>query len=178
MPLQKYFTPFLIALLAVTGMLVYAPHQMSQTTNVPADVPVEAVSNALHISPSASGAGTIAASLTSETSRSAPAVSTISATTTTSNATLKVGDTVYPITALPGETVIIAMRTLSDAGALSFTGRDYPALGFFVDSIDGKKNAGGNYWMLYRNGISETVGATSAAVKAGDTIEWRYEKGY
>lgn len=74
--------------------------------------------------------------------------------------------------------VIDAMRSLASTSAFTFTGRDYPGLGFFVDSINGKKNADGMYWILYVNGVLATAGVSALSVSAGDTIEWKYEKSY
>lgn len=93
------------------------------------------------------------------------------------SATLLVGTTSYPFNVRSGETVIDAMRALSSEGAFTFTGRDYPSLGFFVDSINGRANAGGMYWFLYVNGVSAASGASAVTVQPGDIIEWKYEKG-
>lgn len=102
----------------------------------------------------------------------APTQSTVATTT----ATLMVAGVAYPITANAGETVIEMMRALSAAGTLTFTGRNYPSLGFFVDSINGRQNADGRYWFLYVNGLSASAGASAVVVNAGDTVEWKYEK--
>ncbi len=96
---------------------------------------------------------------------------------TTETAVLKVGEKTYSVTVRPGETVIDAMRVLESAGTFSFTGRDYPGMGVFIDSINGVKNANGKYWILYVNGIPATAGASAVAVSAGDIVEWKYEKG-
>jgi len=70
------------------------------------------------------------------------------------------------------------MRALASTSSFTFAGRDYPSLGFFVDSINGQKNAGGRYWILYVNDVSATNGVSSTVLQAGDLIEWKYEKGY
>jgi len=70
------------------------------------------------------------------------------------------------------------MRTLAANNAFRFTGENYPSLGFFVESIDSKKNSNGYYWILYVNGKSADLGASSIQVHSGDTIEWRYAKSY
>ena len=108
----------------------------------------------------------------------APHVSDAVAAAATAHATLKVGDTAYPIDVSPNDTLIEAMRALAAASTFTFTGRDYPGLGFFVDSINGKKNADGMYWILYVNGIVAPTGVSATVVHAGDTIEWKYEKSY
>lgn len=93
-------------------------------------------------------------------------------------ATLKIATTTLTFSVKESETVIDAMHALASNGKLAFTGRDYPGLGFFVDSINGTKNAGGMNWFLYVNGVSATEGASSAVVNSGDVIEWRYKKSY
>jgi hypothetical protein len=90
------------------------------------------------------------------------------------DATLKVGSTTYPLILHSDETVIEAMRELSAAGDLAFTGRQFPGLGFFVDSLNGIQNTGGKYWVFYLNGVSSTEGASSVVLKKGDVVEWKF----
>lgn len=126
---------------------------------------------------SPTSASTTVQSLVSTSTR--PATRTpATASATTSRAVLKAGDASYAIDVTPSKTVIDAMRALASAGAFAFTGRDYPGLGFFVDSINGEKNANGLYWMLYVNGVSASAGASTVVVHANDVVEWRYEKGF
>ena len=94
------------------------------------------------------------------------------------NASFKIGDIIYSFTVEKGETVLDAMRALEASSSFTFTGREYPGLGFFVVSIDGRANGGGKYWILYANGVLSAVGVSEAPVRAGDAFEWRYEKGY
>ncbi len=79
---------------------------------------------------------------------------------------------------LSGSTVLDVMRALSAEGSLNFFGRDFPGLGFFVESINGKKNTEGYYWILLINGKKSDLGASQARIQTGDVVEWRYEKGY
>ena len=97
---------------------------------------------------------------------------------TTSHATFKVGGKTYPIDVTQGEMVIDAMRALASTGDFSYTGKDYPGLGVFVESINGKKNVGGMYWILYLNGTTTSSGASATVLNDGDTVEWKYEKGF
>ncbi|MEK7106832.1 MAG: DUF4430 domain-containing protein [Patescibacteria group bacterium] len=94
-----------------------------------------------------------------------------------STATLIAGKNQYEISASDG-TVLQAMQRLASTSNFAFTGKDYPSLGFFVESINDKKNAGGFYWILYLNGKASDLGASQAKIHAGDEIEWKYEKGY
>ena len=96
----------------------------------------------------------------------------------TAQATLVVGEAAYPLSALAGETVLDAMRALASSSAFAFTGREYPGLGFFVESIGGKRNGDGKYWVFYVNGVSAAMGVSATRLQAGDLIEWKYETGY
>ncbi len=93
-------------------------------------------------------------------------------------ASLVVGEASYPLAVSAGGTLIDAMNALAASSGFAFTGREYPGLGFFVDSINGRANGGGMYWILYVNGASSAVGASEAPVRPGDVFEWRYEKSY
>lgn len=97
---------------------------------------------------------------------------------TATNAVFKVGEKTYSVDIAAGETVIDAMRTLASTTDFTYTSRDYPGLGVFVDSIDGIKNAGGMYWILSVNGATSASGVSATTLKTGDVIEWKYEKGF
>ncbi|MEK9160435.1 MAG: DUF4430 domain-containing protein [Patescibacteria group bacterium] len=72
-------------------------------------------------------------------------------------------------------TVELLMLQKRDEGLLTYVSRTYPTLGSFVESIQGHKNEGGSYWMLYINDSFSSVGMSQATVIPGDRIEWRYE---
>ena len=84
----------------------------------------------------------------------------------------------FTFTAKTESTVLDTMKALSADGSLSFSGRDFRDLGFFVEEINGKRNGSGYYWILSINGKKSDLGVSSAQVKAGDLVKWRYEKGY
>ena len=81
-------------------------------------------------------------------------------------------------TATTTSSVLDVMHTLAGMGSLSFSGRDFPGLGFFVEEINERKNTDGYYWILLVNGKKSDLGASQARLKEGDVVEWRYEKGY
>lgn len=83
--------------------------------------------------------------------------------------------TAVTFTAGAGGTVLEAMNAHVAEGELSFSGRDFPGLGFFVEEINGTRSADGYYWILLVNGERSDLGVSSARVERGDTIEWRYE---
>ena len=94
------------------------------------------------------------------------------------NVTFSVAGSSYTAFATAGSTVIDAMRVLSSTTDFAFSGRDYPSLGFFVESINGQMAENGHNWILYVNGKLSGTGASQTTLKAGDAIEWRYEKNY
>ncbi len=76
-------------------------------------------------------------------------------------------------------TVLEAMRTYdTGSDAFTFSGKEYPGIGFFVQEINGKREGDGYYWMLYQNGKTANLGASQLRISSEDTIEWRFEKGY
>ncbi|MDO8482104.1 MAG: DUF4430 domain-containing protein [bacterium] len=95
-----------------------------------------------------------------------------------SNIVISIGSTAYFAYVPENSSVLDAMRILTSTTNFTFTGKEYPSLGFFVDSINSKKNANGLYWILYINGKSSDVGASQATINSGDKIEWMYEKSY
>lgn len=94
------------------------------------------------------------------------------------NITFIVGDDSYRLYAPPGSTVLDAMRALASTTPFAFSGREYPSLGFFVESINGKRNADGLYWFLYINNKSSNTGVSNTTLHPGDTVEWRFERDY
>ena len=85
----------------------------------------------------------------------------------------------YVIPVLAETTVLGAMEQYAAANhGFSFSGRDFPGLGFYVEELNGKKSGSGFYWILYVNGTSSELGASSVRVHPGDVVKWRYEKGY
>jgi hypothetical protein len=108
-------------------------------------------------------------------------VATSSATSSLPQATgqayiLYVGKIKYESAVPAKSTVYDLMLALEQRGDLNFKGQDWPGLGFFVEEINGVKNAAGNYWFYYINGKSAAVGITSYVLKANDIINWQYEK--
>jgi hypothetical protein len=150
--------------LALVGMFTYVRHENAVT---PLASPIEATTTPLVSLPTAPR--TIVTPIATSSTLGTPTIA---------NATLIIGKNTYPLTVREGETVIEAMRFLEAENVLTFTGRDYPALGMFIDSINGEKNANGNYWILYINDISATSGVSAEVIHAGDRIEWKYNKDY
>lgn len=92
--------------------------------------------------------------------------------------TLSAGGKNYSGHVPTGATVLDAMSALASVGDFQFTSKAFPGMGAFVESINGKINSDGFYWILYTNGKSSDTGASQTTIRSGDRIEWRYEKGY
>lgn len=93
-------------------------------------------------------------------------------------ATTTAAANVVPVPIRAAGTALDAMRAYASSEKFAFTGREYSSLGFFVESINGRKNAGGSYWFLYINGAASEKGVSQAVLRPGDVVEWRYEKEY
>jgi hypothetical protein len=91
--------------------------------------------------------------------------------------TLAVEGRNYSAEISPSATVLEVMRSLEKRG-LVFTGREFPSLGFFVESINGSASSGNLYWYLYINGKTSTRGAAQAALSDGDAVEWKLEEAH
>lgn len=113
------------------------------------------------------------------TATSTLATSTASISTATNAAEmaeLKVGTSTYSLPVHANETALDLMRTAASSTSFRFSGKEYPSMGLFVDSIDGIPSHNGMDWFLYLNGKSSELGASEAPVHAGDVVEWRFEK--
>lgn len=82
--------------------------------------------------------------------------------------------TLVVIPTIEGKTVYEAMLAYQAVGGITFTGRDFPGLGFMLETLGGRGPESGNYWFLYINDESAQKGASQITLKAGDRVEWRY----
>lgn len=121
-------------------------------------------------------AASVAATATTPSTKNLAATSTGQA---EESITITVASSTYTVGIEDGENVIDAMQALAaQESSFTYTGEEYPGMGYFVESIDGKENGSGSYWFLYVNGTSSNTGASATAVHPGDAIEWRYEKSH
>lgn len=91
---------------------------------------------------------------------------------------LSAGEQDYHGTVQAGSTVLDAMESLEAGGAFRFMSKEFSGMGAFIESINGKTNSNGFYWILYVNGTPSQIGVSQTHVRAGDSLEWRYEQGY
>ncbi len=88
---------------------------------------------------------------------------------------LAAGKDSYAANVPSGSTVYEAMEVLAVQTSFKFKSKYFPGLGYLIDEINGVRNAGGKYWMLYVNKKFATLGASQYKLSAGDSVEWRYE---
>lgn len=74
-------------------------------------------------------------------------------------------------------TAFDVLQKAAEALGLGLETKDYGEMGVLVEKLGDKKNGdSGNYWMYYVNGKLAPVAANKQEVKAGDRVEWRFEK--
>lgn len=95
-----------------------------------------------------------------------------------SETTLRINDGEFTSLISATTTVYDLMVKLKSENKISFTGKEYSGMGFFVDEINGVKNdnLAGKYWIYYINGQTAQVGISNYVIKPNDLIEWKYGK--
>lgn len=161
--LKKHLSA-LVLLLGIVGLFAYT-NLLHRSSTTPSASPV------LLTTVSSTGTSSSTTAHTTTVTRAGPAAPA------KVGVTIKVGSATYAVPFTDGDTALDAMRSAKGAG-FTFAGRDYAGLGFFVDSIDGKKDTDDYYWILYLNGATSTLGASAQKVHQFDIVEWRYEKDY
>ena len=93
------------------------------------------------------------------------------------NATLIVNGEKQTTQIATDTTVLDLMNQLQSENQITFSGKDYPGMGMFVEEINGIKNNSqdNKYWIYYINGQSAQVGISNYTIKPNDVIEWKYE---
>ncbi len=77
---------------------------------------------------------------------------------------------------VPRESSLYEALVLAEKAQLTtFSGKEYPSLGFFVGDIGELHGGDGNYLIYYVNGKEASVGVSAYKLKDGDTIEWKLE---
>lgn len=75
------------------------------------------------------------------------------------------------------ETVLDLLKNATSQLKLSLETKDYGEMGVLVEKIGEKKGGDdGKYWMYYINGKSAQVSVSKYQLKAGDKVEFRFEK--
>lgn len=70
------------------------------------------------------------------------------------------------------------MVAFKNDGKLSFSGKDYKDMGYFVEEINGIKNGSvkNKYWIFYINGKSSDVSVSKYILQPNDKISWNFEE--
>lgn len=77
-----------------------------------------------------------------------------------------------------GATAYDLLVAAQKEGSITFAGREFSGVGFFVESINGLKQDGNKrmYWIYSVNGKKANVGASSYVLRDGDRVTWSYEQ--
>lgn len=84
----------------------------------------------------------------------------------------------YTISDTSGTTVFDALKNYAEKNKVELEyNYNFPKLGVLIDSIAGMKGGtDGKYWQYYINGALGDLAADKKEVKAGDKVEWKFEK--
>ena len=72
-----------------------------------------------------------------------------------------------------GDTLFAVLQKAKTQNIISFSGYEYPLLGFFVIEIGPLRSGNGKYLIYYINNKEASVGVSSYLPKNGDVIEWK-----
>lgn len=162
----KHYSIYLVFTLLLSGAVFWGTYSQAHTpplTVTPAPTPATSTRTQRDIPGGASAASSARAESAAATAHS-------------SDVSLTAGSTSYAMPFAAGASVLDLMRAAAASSSFTFTGHDYPGLGFFVDAIDGVDAAKGSHWFLYVNGVSSETGASQTMLHPGDEVEWRYER--
>jgi hypothetical protein len=190
--MKKYLTFGVVALALVGGALYSEQHTVVSVIEMPTyqttqEAAVSAISNASssRLNQHVASIGTVPKNkVFSATSSQDSKVSSVPQKSEAQIApiqqliTLSVEGVSHVMPVQTGTSLLDAMRELSTTQQFTFTGSNYASLGFFVESINGKKAADGYNWIFYINGKESGKGVSSTVLNSGDTVLWKYEKGY
>jgi len=93
----------------------------------------------------------------------------------TGSVTVLAGEQTVQLPITPSTTFYDTLVNAQNAGTLTFLGKNYPGLGFFVTDIGSLHMSNGKNLLYYVNGKQATVGVSAYTLKDGDVIEWKLE---
>lgn len=88
-------------------------------------------------------------------------------------ATLKLDGYVGTVEIGEKTTVLEAMQKAAQNNQITFDGKEYPGLGFFVTRVGSLVSGDGKNLMYYVNDKEASVGVSSYVLSDGDIIEWK-----
>ncbi len=87
--------------------------------------------------------------------------------------TLVVGAQEIRLKIIPGQSLYQTLSLPENKGMISFFGKEYPGLGFFITDIGPLHQGNGQYLFYYVNGLEATAGISSYIPKNGDVVVWK-----
>lgn len=87
--------------------------------------------------------------------------------------TVVAGETKVGIPYIENETFYSTLVSAQKSGLITFTGKEYSGLGFFVSDIGDLHMTPGKNLLYYINGKEASVGVSTYIPKNGDVVEWR-----
>ncbi len=87
--------------------------------------------------------------------------------------TVVAGETKVGIPYIENETFYSTLVSAQKSGLITFAGREYSGLGFFVSDIGDLHTMPGKNLLYYINGKEASVGVSTYIPKNGDVVEWR-----
>lgn len=91
----------------------------------------------------------------------------------TSFITVVAGELKVGIPYIENETFYSALVSAQKSGLLTFVGREYSELGFFVSDIGTLHSGEGKNLLYYINGKEASVGVSTYIPENGDVVEWK-----
>lgn len=180
-----YITAGILIAIVVAILLAFSAGSTTYTISSPSDPVSKTIKTTVEAPATSTAAENETVHTTSSTETHATAGSLARPTTTPEKtetaSTLSSTDekqTSYTITVEKSGTVLEIMQNFARTSHFDFKTKNFPGLGVMVEEINGLRNGDGYYWILYVNGKTSDKGASAAKVSTGDSIEWKYEKGY
>lgn len=80
----------------------------------------------------------------------------------------------YEVAIKENDSVYKAMENLqkNKENNFTFSYKEYPSLGIFINKINNMEGGRGKYWLYYVNGEESTIGVSEYILKGGDIIKW------
>lgn len=149
----------LVGILILVGMFAFVPRSVVPQTNIPSSntaLPEVSPQNTLPV-------------------KELPQKSHLETKAPVRYLTLIVGSTNVRIPLSSRATLYDALSSAQENGILSFSGKEYQGLGFFVTDIGTLHQDNGKYLVYFINGTEASTGVSSYIVNEGDTIVWKLQ---
>lgn len=153
-----YIGVIALGVLSIVGGLVFTPRK--KIPSVSPSVQVVSPSEETIPTPAAPLPRKITAPVVAQKGVSSPSI------------TLTAGTATISLPLSSGTSLVDVLRSASAQGLISFAGKQYPGLGFFVTDIGSLHQGEGKYLVYSINGTEASVGVSSSIPKNGDAVVW------